>query len=72
MTLLNWCGGNYTLDASAQVGFAVGSVISATTGASLRFDQESSEGTVVVRGLALNDVEVLVFHPQKLELQLQE
>ena len=40
MTLLNWCGGNVTVTATALVGFTVGSVTSAVTGASLSFHQE--------------------------------
>ena len=39
MTLLNWCGGNVTVTATALVGFTVGSVTSAVTGASLSFHQ---------------------------------
>jgi len=66
MTLLNWCGGNVTVKATASVGFMVGSVTSAVTGASLSFQQEraadgSDTGPTTVADVTVSDVDVLVF-----------
>ena len=66
MTLLNWCGGNVTVAATASVGFTVGSVTSAVTGASLSFQQEraadgSDTGPTTVADVTVSDVDVLVF-----------
>ena len=69
MTLLNWCHGNVTIEASALVGFTVGSVVSAATGASLSFSQLAGQtepymyGRVAVH-VTVADVDVLVFHPR--------
>ena len=80
MTLLNWCGGNVTVTATALVGFTVGSVTSAVTGTSLSFHQlpekaaaaagsssssSSPGGATVVASVSVADVDVLVFHPRK-------
>jgi hypothetical protein len=69
MTLLNWCGGNVTVTATALVGFTVGSVTSAVTGASLSFQQEKavngSPGATTVVGVEVADVDVLMFHANK-------
>lgn len=67
MTLLNWCGGNVTLTATALVGFTVTSVTSAVTRASLSFQQDravdgSLTGPTSVVGVEVVDVDVLVFH----------
>jgi hypothetical protein len=67
MTLLNWCGENVTVTATAMVGFTVGSVTSAVTRASLSFKQDraadgSLTGPATVVGVQVVDVDVLVFH----------
>ena len=61
LTLLNWCGGNQTVEASALVGFTVGSIEAAVAGGSLAFRQDAGAGAVAVN-VTVSDVEVLVFN----------
>ena len=61
LTLLNWCGGNQTVEATALVGFTVGSVEAAVAGGSLAFRQDARAGVVSVN-VTVSDVEVVVFN----------